>query len=160
MDPIFVIYGFLLVLSLINYLLILRRLRAKKEVIGNIRSKWSSRFNLEFPLNWAVWGFVVLYLAGSLYFIATLPYQNNDWTLLVILFLFLSFYPKWNVYVGTKGILWGTRMYLWEKVEKSSVVEKGKYTYLILKYPSREKRIPVPSKYRETLDKIKKERGF
>lgn len=158
MEPIFVIYGLLLVLSVINYFLILRRVKAKKEIIGKVQLKWSSRFNPVFPFNWAVWGFVVLYLAGSVWFIATPPYQNNDWTLLVIFFLFLSFCPKWNVFVGPKGILMGTTVYLWKKMEDYGIEKKGKYSYLKVKYPSslKEKKIPLPSKYRETVEKIRK----
>lgn len=157
MDPVFVIYGVFLIVSFINYLSILQRERAKKELIGDVRLKWSSRFHLSIPLNWAIWGFVILYLGGSIYFIASKPHQNNDWTLLVVFFLFMSFYPKWEVRVGTKGILVGTNVYLWEKIEESTIVKKGKYGYLKLKHPSsKEVKIPFPLKYRENIDNLRK----
>jgi len=124
------------VLALFNYFFNLYRLKVKKKQIETIYSEWSAKFNLKIPLNWLVWLLVVVYFSWSLFLIITGPHRDNDYTPLVIFFLFLSFYPRWNVVIGSEGIITGMEVFLWEDLREWQIIYKGKYKYLELKWYS------------------------
>jgi len=136
MKPVFMIYVGIGVLALFNYFFNLYRLKVKKKQIETIYSEWSAKFNLKIPLNWLVWLLVVVYFSWSLFLIITGPHRDNDYTPLVIFFLFLSFYPRWNVVIGSEGIITGMEVFLWEDLREWQIIYKGKYKYLELKWYS------------------------
>lgn len=136
MRLVFVIYAGIGVLALFNYFFNLFRLKAKKKRIGAIYSEWSTRFSLKIPLNWVIWILVVSYFSWSLFLIITGPHQDNDYTPLVIFFLFLSFYPRWIIVIGSEGIISGMEIFLWEDLREWQIMNRGKYKYLELKWYS------------------------
>lgn len=158
MRLVFLIYVGIGVLALFNFFFNLYRLKAKKKQIETIYSEWSTKFNLKIPLNWVIWLLVAAYLFWSLFLIITGPQRDNDYTPLVIFFLFLSFYPKWNVVVGSEGIITGMEVFLWEDLREWEILSRGKYKYLELKWYSsvsaktRTKRIRLPKNNKLILD--------
>jgi len=166
MRPVFVIYIVIALLAVFNYFFNLYRLNSKKKLIGKIHSKWSSKFNLTFPINWVNWIAVIAYLLLSFSLIITEPHRDNDYTLLVLFIIFLSFYPRWNVIVGSKGIIIGMKIIFWENILERRIIDKGKFRYLELKWAldsapfnKKTKRIKIPSKDLDVLNKIIKEIG-
>ena len=158
MRPVFLIYAGIGLLALFNYFFNLYRLNAKKKLIGKIYSKWWSIFNLKIPINWVIWILVAAYLSWSLFLIIAEPHRDNDYTLLLIFFLFLSFYPRWNIIIGSEGIVTGMKVFLWEDLIEWEIIEKGKSKYLELKWYSpltsetKTKRIRLPNNNKLILD--------
>jgi len=160
MRPVFVIYIAIALLGVFNYFFNLYRLDSKKKLIGKIHSKWSSKFNLTFPINWVNWIAVIAYLLLSFSLIITEPHRDNDYTLLVLFIIFLSFYPRWNIIVGSKGIIMEMEIIFWENIIERRIIDKEKYRYLELKWASdsapfekKTKRISIPSKLPDILNK-------
>jgi hypothetical protein len=158
MRPVFMIYAGIGVLVIFNYFFNLYRLKEKKKQIETIYSEWSTKFNLKIPLNWLIWLLVVAYFSWSLFLIITGPHRDNDYTPLVIFFLFSSFYPRWNVVIGSEGIITGMEVFLWEDLREWQIIHKGKYKYLELKWYSprlletKTRRIRLPKNNKLILD--------
>jgi len=83
------------------------------------------------------------------------PRKDKDYLLLVLFIVFLSFYPRWTVAVGSKGIIAGIKVFLWENLVELNVIERGRIRFLELKWASHSmpikihtKRIPLPKNKR------------
>lgn len=154
-DTLFVLIGFFL--FLFNFSV----LKANKNVVGTIYHRWSSKFNLEFPLSWLRWAAIIAYLIWSLYRIINEPHRSSNYTNLFLLVIILGFYPTWHTIVGSKGIILGTKVVLWKIVKEWKIIEKGRFKYLEMKWsyesaPSdiKTKRILIPSKFFRSIENI------
>lgn len=161
MKPIFTIYIIMGLISFIIYFFNLHKFNLRKKIIGNVYGEWSNKLNLNVQKNWLNWGIIIAYLSWSLYLIVSEPHKNNDYTSLFFLFIVLSFYPAWKIVIGSKGIILGTKVLLWEESVERKIIDKGKFKYLELKWTTdsapldiKTKRVPIPSKYLNALNKI------
>jgi hypothetical protein len=146
-----VIYIAIALFAVMIYLLSLFELKAKKKQIGAIQTQWSSKFNLTIKINWIIWAAVLAYLSWSLYLIIAEPYRKNEYIFLLVFILFLSFYPRWITVIGSKGIISGMEVFLWENLKEWKIFSRGRSQYLELKWDSgsvlpelKTKRIPLP----------------
>ena len=140
-------------MGLLNYFFNLYRLKAKKKLIGKTLLKWSSRFNLKISMNWVNWFIIIVYLSGSFYLITSESHQDKDYFLLVVFVIILSFYPRWHIIIGSKGIILGMKTILWSNQVEREIIDQGKFRYLELKWASdskpaviKTKRIQIPLK--------------
>lgn len=165
MKPIFLVYGIWILIGLFIYIYGLLKLKANKRIIGEIYYKWSFKFNIEFARNWINWAIVIAYLIWSFSQLTKEFHTKVFYTNIVIFFaLFLSFYPRWNIFIGSKGIIYGTQAVLWEKLKEWKLIRKGRRSYLELKFRADDefsniiiKRIRIPSKIWGNLEKIIKD---
>jgi len=161
MDLLVIIYIVLALLAVIIYLFNLFELKAKKRQIGTIQAKWSSMFNLTIKINWIIWAVVIAYLSWSLFLIIAEPYRKNEHISLIVFILFLSFYPRWVTVNGSKGIISGMEVFLWENLKEWEILSRGRSQYLELKWESRSapqvlktKKIRLPSNKEVTLPSL------
>jgi len=161
MDLLVIIYIALAFFAAIIYLFNLFDLKAKKKQIGTIRAQWSSMFNLAIRINWIIWAAVVAYLLWSLFLIISEPFSKNELIFLFIFALFLSFYPRWSAVIGSKGIISGMEVFLWEGLREWQILSRGKSQYLEVKWESRSappgiktKRIRLPANKDVTLPSL------
>ncbi len=136
MDLIVIIYIGLAFFAAIIYLFNFFELKAKKKQIGSIRSQWSSRFNLTIRINWITWAAVIAYLSWRLFLIISDPFRKNEYVFLFIFALFLSFYPRWTAVIGSKGIISGMEVFLWEDLKEWQLLSRGGARYLEVKRES------------------------
>lgn len=152
MDLLLIIYIVLALFASMIYLFNLFELKAKKKQIGTIRAQWSSRLNLTIRINWIIWAAVIAYLSWSLFLIISEPFSKNEYIFLFIFVLFLSFYPRWTAVIGSKGIISGMEVFLWEDLREWKIFSRGRAKYLEMKRESRsappeleKKRIRLPA---------------
>lgn len=136
MDLIGIIYIALALFAAIIYLFNLFELKAKKKQIGAIHVQWSSKFNLTIKINWIIWIAVISYLSWSLFLIIGGPHRQNEYVFLLVFILFLSFYPRWMTAIGSKGIISGMEVFLWENLKEWKIFARGRSQYLELKWES------------------------
>lgn len=134
MKPIFTIYIVIVILGIFIYLYNLVILNRNKKRIGEVYGKWSLTFNLKNRINWIIWAIVIAYLILSIYFIFSKPHKDNDFVFLVLFIIFLSFYPTWNIRVGSEGIILGSTMIPNERLVEKRIIDKRKSKYLFLKW--------------------------
>jgi len=146
MSPLIIIYAVIFLIGVFTYFFNLYNLKAKKKLIGKIHSEWLSNFNLAIKVNWVSWIVVIVYLTWSIFLIIAEPHKDNDYTPLVLFIFFLSFYPRWKVIIGSKGIISGMKVFLWENLVEWNVIEKGKIKYLELKKASDSTPLKVETK--------------
>ena len=115
------------------YFLHLRSLYGKKKSIGAIQAQWSSSFNLSFPMSWLRCGAIFLYFLWCLYQVVVEPGANNGHFSFMLLLIFLSFTPRWNIYFGSKGIVTRMKVIPWTKVSEKKIYFKNGYRYLEIK---------------------------
>ncbi len=137
MDLLEIIYVALAFFAAVIFLFNLFELKAKKKQIGTIHAQWSSKFNLTIRINWIIWAAVAAYLSWSLFLIITKPSSKNEYVPLFIFALFLSFHPRWTTVVGSKGIISGMEVFLWEDLREWQILSRGKSQYLEVKRESR-----------------------
>ncbi len=161
MDLLVIIYIALALCAAIIFVFNLFELKAKKKQIGTIRAQWSSKFNLTIRMNWIVWAAVVGYLSWSLFLIIFKPFSKNEYVFLFIFALFLSFYPRWITAIGSRGIISGMEVFLWEDLREWQILSRGKSQYLEVKRESRStppgiktKRIHLPANKDITLPSL------
>ncbi len=148
------VHSLIVFLGIVFFIFNFYHLREKKRLIGVIYCRWSPRFNIEFPWNWVVWVIILSYLGWTFYLIILKGPENPfDLGPLTIIFLGLSFYPTWHVFVGSEGIIIEMKIVLWKMVKEWNFIEKGRTKYLEIKWAYegapekiRSTRIPVPSK--------------
>jgi len=152
MSLLVIIYIAIALFAVMIYLFSLFELKAKKKQIGTIQTQWSSKFNLTIKINWIIWAAVIAYLWWSLYLIIAEPHRKNEYIFLFVFILFLSFYPRWTAVIGSKGVISGMEVLLWENLKEWKIFSRGRSQYLELKWESRSvppelktKRIPIPA---------------
>lgn len=107
---------------------------------GMLLVKWSSLFNLSFPMSWVRWAAVFLYLGWCVYQISVSPGSNSGHMSLMLLVLLFSFSPRGNIYVGSEGIVFRMKFIPWTAVRERKMVMRGRRNYL----ESHLWRIPLP----------------
>ena len=152
MDLLVITYIALALFAVMIYLFNFFELKAKKKQIGTIRAQWSSRFNLTIRINWIIWAAVVAYLSWSLFLLIFEPFRKNEYIFLFIFALFLSFYPRWTAVIGSKGIISGMEVFLWEDLKEWKILSRGRSQYLEMEWETRStppgiktKRIRLPA---------------
>jgi len=152
MDLLVIIYIGIAFFAAVIYLFSLFELKAKKKQIGEIHIQWSSMFNLTIKINWIIWAVIVAYLSWSLFLIVAEPLRKNEYIFLLVFILFLSFYPRWVVVIGSKGIISGMEVFWWKNFKEWKIFGRGRSLYLELKWESRSrppelktKRIRLPA---------------
>lgn len=152
MSLLVIIYIAIALFAVMIYLFSLFELKAKKKQIGAIQTQWSSKFNLTIKINWIIWAAVIAYLSWSLYLIIAEPYRKNEYIFLFVFILFFSFYPRWTAVIGSKGIISGMEVLMWENLKEWKIFSRGRSQYLELKWESsdvppelRTKRIRLPA---------------
>lgn len=154
-----VLYLVILFLALTVFLFNLWSLRIKKKSVGKIQASWSSFFNLYFPLNWFVLPVLFAYFLWCVYQIASDPKSSNGYYRLMFLIIFLFFTPRWNIYIGSDGMLFRMRFIPWERVKEKQITVRGKRKYLEIKEiiasdssAVKTRRIPLPKHAADILE--------
>jgi len=144
-------YIVLLIISLSIFLYYLLSLRVKKKSVGDIQAQWSSFFNFSFWINRFVLTAFTAYFLWCIYQIVHSPQSSNGYHRLMILIFVLSFTPRWNVYVGSEGILLHMKFIPWSSISEKKNIFRGKNRYLEISGTFRlglskpeTKRIPIP----------------
>ena len=122
-----------LYVSLLIFLFHVRSIKKKKELLGDIQAKWSSHFHPAFLMSWIRWAAVMLYLAWTVFLLMKKVSSSNGHLNVMLLIFLFSFAKRWNVYLGSKGILWRMRVMLWTDVLERRVIMPGKGRYLVIK---------------------------
>lgn len=120
-------------LAIFIYFSHLRSLRQKKKTIGIIQAKWSSKLNLSFPMSCVRWGAIFLYLFWCVYQVVRQPEANAGHFSFMLLVILLSFAPRWNVFLGSGGIIFNMKVIRWERLSEKKVVSEGRNKYLYMK---------------------------
>ncbi len=102
----------------------------KKKLVKKIYYKWNSLFHIRMWHNWLKLGFLIAYTSWTFYLIFPEPKKTNDFTPLVILTFFFCFYPTWHVLIGSKGMIIGRKLILWETVKDWKIIKKVGLKYL------------------------------
>ena len=146
-----IFYFVLLIIALSIFLYYLLSLRVKKKSVGDIQARWSSFFNLSFWINRFVLAAFTAYFLWCVYQIVRAPQSSNGYHRLMILIFVLSFTPRWNVYMGSLGILIHMKFIPWSNISKKKIIFRGKNKYLEISGNFRsglskteKKRIPIP----------------
>lgn len=146
-----IFYIVLLIIALSIFLYYLLSLRVKKKSVGDIQAQWSSFFNLSFWINRLVLAVFTAYFLWCVYQIVRAPQSSNGYHRLMILIFVLSFTPRWNVYVGSEGILLHMKFIPWGNISKKKIIVRGKNKHLEISGIFRSglsktetKRIPIP----------------
>ncbi len=145
------IYLIIILLTIFSFCFYTVDLMHKKKLIKEIHYKWNSLFNIRIWHNWLKLGFLVVYIFWAFYQILSEPKKANNFTPLVFLALFFSFYPTWHVFIGSQGMIIRRKLILWEMLKDWKITKKGWFKYLKIRYESapnkeRIKKIPVPDK--------------
>lgn len=137
------------------------KIKIKKRSIGTIYYRWSSKFNLSFTINLLRLAILFAYLIWIIYQIITEPYRNHSHIGIMLLIIILSFYPRWNIIIGAKGIILGMKVIPWKNIRSWEILDKRKIKYLEFEWaldsmPTeiKTKRIKVPLKVMNNLNKI------
>jgi len=148
-----VLYAVLLIISFSIFLFNLMSLSAKKKSVGEIKAQRSLFFNLTFWINRFVLTAFSAYFLWCVYQIVSAPESSNGYHRLMILVFVLSFTPRWNVYIGSDGILFRMKFIPWENVVEKKIVYRGKNRCLEIKgtlssRPAKLEtmRIPIPKR--------------
>jgi hypothetical protein len=146
-----IFYIVLLIIALSIFLYYWLSLRVKKKSVGRIQAQWSSFFNLSFWINRFVLTVFTAYFLWCVYQIVRAPQSSNGYHRLMMLIFALCFTPRWNVYVGSEGILLHRRFIPWIDIGKKKIIVRGKNRYLEISGAFRSdlskeetKRIPIP----------------
>ena len=144
-------YLVILILALFIFLFHLRSLIQKKKRAGKIQAKWSSFYSFSFPLSRLVLIVLFAYFLWCVYQIISDPKSSDGYHRLLILIIHLSFTPRWNVYIGSEGILHHLKFIRWEDVREKRILVRGNKRYLEIREslsPSfsetKIRRIPMP----------------
>ena len=146
-----IFYIVLLLIALSIYLYYLLRLKVIKKSVGDIQAQWSQFFNLSFWINRFVLAAFTAYFLWCVYQIVRAPQSSDGYHRLMILIFVLSFTPRWNVYVGSEGILLHMKFIPWRNVSKKKIIVREKSRHLEISGAFRSglsktetKRIPIP----------------
>ena len=146
-----IFYIVLLIIALSIYLFYLLKLKEKKKSVGDIQARWSSFFNLSFWINRLVLTAFTAYFLWCVYQIVRAPQSSSGYHRSIILIFVLSFTLRWNVYVGSQGILLHMRFIPWININKKKIIVRGKNRYLEISGTFRSglsktetERIPIP----------------
>ncbi|UCC40243.1 MAG: hypothetical protein JSV96_01960 [Candidatus Aminicenantes bacterium] len=123
-------YIVLLIVAFSIFLYYLLSLRVKKKSLGDIKAQWSLFFNISFWINRFVLAAFTAYFLWCVYQIASDLRSSNGYHRLMILVFILSFTPRWNVYIGSKGILLRMNFIPWKNVGEKAIIARGKNRYL------------------------------
>lgn len=146
-----IFYIVLLIIALCVFLYYLLSLKVKKESVGDIQARWSLFFNLSFWINRLVLTAFTAYFLWCVYQIVSDPQSSNGYHRLIFLVFVLGFTPRWNVYIGSEGILLHMKFIPWSNISEKRIFVRGKNRYLEISGIFRSglskaetKRIPIP----------------
>jgi len=128
-----IFYSVVLGLVFFIFLFQLLSLRRKKKILGKIQAKWSSFYNFSSLWNRVGLSLLFLYLVWCFYQIASTPKSSSGYQRLLFLIILLSLTPRWNVYLGSEGILLNMRFIPCKNILEKKIVARGKRKYLEIK---------------------------
>ena len=131
----FIINAILLLTGIINLLSNTLRWRAAKKAAGEIKRCWSTKLDPRIPINRFNWLALILYWAVNIYYMPSIHGGNVYFPFVFFIFA-MSFAPRWNAAIGSRGIALGIRMISWEEVLEKTIIKKGSRCTLILKRAS------------------------
>ncbi len=120
--------------SVINLTLGLMGWENKRRTIGIIKCQWSERLDPRIPRNWPWFGFLVLYLTACIYFAFFSASTMGRFVLPVLLILVLSSWPRWNVAIGSQGVVLGIRRIDAGDIVVWQHVKKGRSRYFFIRW--------------------------
>lgn len=132
------------------------RKRVLEQSMGKIYKKWSERLNFAFwqgRLRWVVLVFGLLFIIHWIIFNTD---QNYGHAGILTLFLIISFYPRWTVKFGEKGIILNMRLFLWHVMKSWHIYTDKNNILLELKFqnPDSTRIIKMPPKYVDEIEDI------
>lgn len=131
----FVINAIILLTGIISLLTNTQKWRAAKKAAGEIKRCWSTKLDPRIPRNRLNWLIIILYWAVNIYYMTSVHGGNIYFPFVFFVFA-MSFAPRWNAAIGSRGIALGTRMISWEEIIEKEIVKKGSRCTLILKRAS------------------------
>lgn len=133
--------------------------------IQPISGSWSNKFNFFTPFSLLRCLILFLYVLFCFYEIILNPSKNYGHFSLELIVILLSFYPKWTVSIGTKGILFKQNIIFWDQMKLKRILSTRNYMLLELEWNEkdsnhkRSQKIPVPLRFKdEILEKINQEK--
>jgi len=138
-----IFYIFLTILGILFFIFNLIEIKSLRRDIGKISLKWSYNFNFYSILGLRNSALLIIYLSYSIYKIIKGFQKLSSFKYIFFLILFFSFYPKWHVWVGSKGMIIGRQVILWEMLKDWKITKKGWFKYLEIKYESAYEKLKV-----------------
>jgi len=118
-DPVLsLMFIFMAIFGIWSFLVNYKDLKHRENLIGKIHYRWNSKFNLNIPYGWLSWTVFIAYIILSALLILIEPKNPKRYTSIFFLLIVLSFYPDWQVVVGSKGITIGRKVVLWDMVKE------------------------------------------
>ncbi len=134
MNILFWIYAAAAVVAAGYFLLNILNYRALTGLAGRKFLQWSSKFNLGIRFNIINWLIVLLYVAATIFFFITRPKANSNVLLVVILMFFLAHSPRWNILIGSDGVLLGLKFFPWKDVIEKKMIERKEGVEMELRF--------------------------
>jgi|GEM_PF-3398718 len=164
-DPVLsLIFLFMTIFGIWSFSINYKDLKNRENLLGKIHYRWNSKFKLTLPFNWVIWTIFIVYIILSALSIF-IEQRDSKYFSIFFLLIVLSFYPDWQVVVGSKGITIGRKVVLWEMVKEWRIYKEGNFVWMEINWvyensPTKinKKRIPIPPEAREIIENTMREK--
>ena len=149
---------YIAIFTIVIFIILYNRKKIKilEQSIGRVYFQWSNWFNLSY---WQGWLRLAVFLGGIVlifHWLILYSHENYGHAYIMALLLAVSFYHRWKIKFGEKGIVISMKVLYWNDLTnwRTYTIKKNTFLEITFQTPPREKVIKIPSQHAKEIHDI------